>query len=151
MGFAYTKKLKKAKEELRLILLFLERFKTQIRFYRRSLFEGLSTISKDLQFSSLSFIGEAAIYMKEQPFPEAWERAVINWQGEISDEDKKRLASLSGILGAFDVQGQTDALEILEEEFERSYKQQQELVQTKGKLVRSLGLLMAAGLFVLVI
>lgn len=89
--------------------------------------------------------------MKEQPFPEAWERAVINWQGEISDEDKKRLASLSGILGAFDVQGQTDAMEILEEEFERSYKQQQELVQTKGKLVRSLGLLMAAGLFVLVI
>ncbi len=152
LGFAFAKNLKRAKEELLSVIAFIDQFKTMIRFERRELSESLSALSRDPQLAPLTFLTVCLSYLKKgMAFPQAWEKAVMDWKCQIDVEDQNRLASLSGILGACDVQGQVDSLLLLQQDFERSYQRQQELVQTQGKLFRSLGILAAIGLFVLII
>lgn len=87
--------------------------------------------------------------MKNMVFPTAWEKSIIDWNSNISSDDKELLKSMSGILGASDSAGQIMALEHIEHRFKISLQSAIEIYNKKGKLCRSLGILI--GLAVLVI
>ena len=87
--------------------------------------------------------------MINMAFPRAWEEAIVDWNSSISSDDKELLKSMSGILGASDSAGQITALAHIEHRFKISLQLAIEIYNKKGKLCRSLGILI--GLAVLVI
>lgn len=146
-----TGNLIKAKKELFVILRMIHKIEDEIRFQNRELYEMVSMVAEQEPFTTLSFLKECASLAETSPFPKAWKIAVENWDTYISESDRQRLISLNEILGASDGIGQIQDLELIKAEFEESYRQQQEIILSKGKLYRSLGVLLGVGLLVLLI
>lgn len=130
---------------------FIQRLKTEIRFQARELKEIFEVLAREDRFSKLTFIPLCLKEMENAPFPIAWEKAVKETQMRLNKEDTALLLSMSDTLGASDVQGQLNVLDMMEQNFKRSLLEAEKNVVIKGKMYRSLGILCGLGLGVLFI
>lgn len=119
----------------------IEWFSTEIRYQGRDLNESVALAAERQSFSQLSFLKKCAPMLQDTPFPQAWERSVSDWKCALEEGDLIHLKSLSGVLGACDVQGQLSALERIQSEFTHSLETTAVQLETKGRMFRSLGIL----------
>lgn len=118
-----------------------EWFSTEIRYQGRNLNESIASAAEHKSFSQLDFLKTCAETMKSTPFPQAWEASVNEWKCSLEESDLTYLKSLSGVLGACDIQGQLTSLKRVESEFAQSLDKATSQSETKGRMFRSLGIL----------
>lgn len=140
-----------AKQEIHLMIDFIERLKTEIRFQARELKEIFEVLACEDRFSKLTFIPLCLKEMENTSFPAAWEKAVKETQMKLNKENATLLLSMSDILGASDAQGQLNMLDMVEQSFKRSLEEAEKNAVVKGRMYRSLGILCGLGLGVLFI
>lgn len=104
--------------------------------------------------SCLSCIATASDLLKSgTSFPVAWKKAVRSFSKDSTmiKEDLEILASLAEVIGASDLEGQLNALEMAESQFQHQLDKARQAHEKKGKLFRSLGALAGIGLAIVLI
>ena len=149
MGISHCVNLKMNQKQIEKLIQLVNWIKTEIRYTQAEIYDIVNDLLSNNNFKSLSFLNDVKNNMNSMPFPTAWETAITNWNSSILKEDEELLSSMANILGASDSTGQISALDHIEKRFETSYEFAKNLCETKGKLCKSLGILM--GLAVLVI
>ena len=149
IGLIYSVTLKRNQEQINELIQFITWLKIDLRYNKSQLCDMFDRVCSSSKFNNLNFLNSLKGNMANMTFPDAWEKSIIDWNSSISSDDKALLKSMSGILGASDSSGQIMALEHIEHRFKISLQSAIEVYNKKGKLFRSLGILI--GLAVLVI
>ena len=149
MGILHYVNLKMSQKQIEKLIQLVNWFKTEIRYTQAEIYDIVRDLLSNNNFKSLSFLNDVKDNMNNMPFPTAWKTAITDWNSSILKEDEELLSSMANILGASDSTGQISALDHIEKRFEASYEAAKNLCQTKGKMYKSLGILI--GLAVLVI
>lgn len=149
MGLIYSVALKRNQVQINELIQFITWLKIDLRYNQSQLGDMFNILCASSKFHNLHFLNNLKYNMTNMAFPNAWEKSIIDWNSSISSDDKDLLKSMSGILGASDSTGQIMALEHIEHRFKISLQSAIEVYNKKGKLFRSLGILI--GLAVLVI
>ena len=148
IGLTYSVALKRNQTQIDELIQLITWLKIDIRYNQSQLHDMFDRLYSSSKFNSLSFLNNLKNNMIDMPFPNAWEKAIIEWNSSISSDDKELLKSMSGILGASDSIGQIMALEHVEHRFKISLQSAREVCNKKGKLFRSLGILIGLAVFV---
>ncbi len=149
IGLTYSVALKRNQTQIDELIQLITWLKIDIRYNQSQLRDMVNRLYSSSKFNNLSFLNNLKNNMMNMPFPSAWEKSIVDWNSSISKDDKDLLKSMSGILGASDSNGQIMALEHVEHRFKISLKSAREVYNKKGKLFRSLGILIGLAVFVL--
>lgn len=119
----------------------LDWFATDIRYQQSELSYSIKKAANMEVFEGLGFLKDCSKLLANNPFPIAWKRAVENWKGHLDGDDKELVSSLGNILGAADVSGQLSSISCIRNQLDKSLKEAEKTCAVKGKLARSLGVL----------
>ncbi len=148
IGLTYSVALKRNQTQIDELIQLITWLKIDIRYNQSQLSDMFNRLYSSSKFNNLSFLNNLKNNMMDMPFPNAWEKSIADWNSNISKDDKELLKSMSGILGASDSIGQIMALEHVEHRFKISLQSAREIYNKKGKLFRSLGILIGLAVFV---
>ncbi|MCI7768263.1 MAG: stage III sporulation protein AB [Oscillospiraceae bacterium] len=149
--------LKARVRELKQLRLCLESLRLMIRYEALEVTEIVRRLSEDSTFSGLAFIAPLKKYTDEacesgkMTFGEAWDKALSENRGSLSEEDIALASRAGKILGSCDCDGQLSALTLLCEEADRLIMDAKEQYMAKGKLYRALGAITGAVIAVIVV
>lgn len=149
--------LKARLNELKLLRLCLESLRLMIRYEALEVSEIARRLSEDSTLSGLAFITALKKYTDEacengdMSFGEAWDRALSENKGNLSDEDISLASRAGNILGSCDCDGQLSALSLLCEEADKLIQDAKEQYIAKGKLYRALGAIAGAVIAVIAV
>lgn len=145
-GFLLSAELYRRQKFWHTLVLLSQRLKTEIRFRQESLFSILRG-STDLQ-KGIPFIKQ--LYGLEKDFTFANVKKIIDCQS-FSGEEKELLCDFFAGLGKSDIKGQIAFIDMYLTEFEFRHKTERENFLQKTKLYKSLSLLAAAAVLILLI
>ena len=148
IGLTYSVALKRNQTQIDELIQLITWLKIDIRYNQSQLGDMVNRICSSSKFNNLNFLNNLKNNMMNMPFPNAWEKSISDWNSSISQDDKDLLKSMSSILGASDANGQIMALEHVEHRFKISLQSAREVYNKKGKLFRSLGILIGLAVFV---
>ncbi len=148
IGLTYSVALKRNQTQIDELIQLITWLKIDIRYNQSQLGDMVNRICSSSKFNNLNFLNNLKNNMMDMPFPNAWEKSISDWNSSISQDDKDLLKSMSSILGASDANGQIMALEHVEHRFKISLQSAREVYNKKGKLFRSLGILIGLAVFV---
>ncbi len=151
IGLAYSESLLRRRRELQSILQMMDWFLAEIRYQKRELSQSVRQAANLQSFSNLRFLKDCAEKLDTLTFPAAWARSVEDWNTRIAKDDRQLLASLSHVLGAMDIEGQTASLTHVRQQLQKSLKQAERESTEKGRMARSLGILAGLGVLVLAV
>ena len=154
IGLYLSDRLKKRTKELETCLIFIDKLKTSLRYRVMSTNDLIRSSAETETLSCLSCIATASDLLKSgMSFPLAWKKAVESFSKDSTmiKEDLEILASLAEIVGTRDLEGQINALEMIESQFRHQLDQARLAHEKKGKLFRSLGALTGIGLAIVLI
>ena len=77
--------------------------------------------------------------MKDKTATEAWNEAIEEYKGNLTEDDKKAIQTLSKMLGTTDLEGQISQIEVTENFLDNQIKQAQEEKNKNEKLYKKLG------------
>lgn len=143
--------------ELKQLRLCLESLRLMIRYEALEVSEIARRLSEDSTFSGLAFIAPLKKYTDEacergdMSFGEAWDKALNENRGNLSEEDILIASRAGNILGSCDCDGQLSALTLLCEETDRLILEAKEQYMAKGKLYRALGAITGAVIAVIAV
>lgn len=128
-------------------ILLVEKMQTYLRYGQVPTGELVARLAEQEAFRSFSFLKECHIKLEQGvSFPVAWGESVAAWKGSaLSEEDKRALSGIADILGGSDYVSQLSALELTEAMLKQNLTEALEEKNTRGKLCRSLGLLLGIG------
>ena len=149
IGLTYSAALKRNQTQIDELIQMITLLKIDIRYNQSQLYDMFDRLYSNSKFNNLNFLNNLKNNMMDMPFPSAWEKSIVDWNCNISKDDKELLKSMSGILGASDSIGQIMALEHIEHRFKISLQLAREIYNKKGKLFRSLGILIGLAVFVI--
>ena len=151
IGILIAKRYKQRESELKEIKTFLNILKTKIKFTYEPLGEILKDISGNFSSNVSNLLKNASRNMKSNSAKVAWEKAVEDSDLNILKEDKDLLANLGKLLGKTNLEGQVNQIEQTYELMEYQIKKA-EIARIKNeKLYKRLGMLVGAGIVVLLI
>lgn len=151
IGILIAKKYRERENELKEIKTFLNILKTKIKFTYEPLGEILKEISNNFSDNVSCMLKNASNKMKKNTAKEAWERAVKDSDLNILKEDKEILANLGKLLGRTNLEGQVSQIEQTSEFMEYQIKKAETERTKNEKLFKTLGMLVGAGLIILLI
>ncbi len=151
IGLCNSKYLKINIQQIEKIIYLINWIITEIRYSKTDIKSMFYNISLNENFNNLEFLQYLKKYIEVEPFPKAWQLSIEEWNCHISTYDKELLKSLSNIIGASDSKGQILALKHIVARFEENLKLAQKNYSSKGKLSRSLGILIGAATFIIFI
>lgn len=151
IGFKKSSSLKQNKIKIEKIIELINWIISEIKFKKTEVSSMFLNISKNKNFKNLEFIQNLKENLKIYPFPEAWETSIKNWEEFPLKEEKEYLKSLSNVLGATDSQGQILNLKHTKFQFEESLKYATNTYVSKGKIFRSLGILLGIAVLIVLI
>ena len=150
-GFLKSKSLKQNQIKIEKIIELINRIITEIRFAKTNTYKIFKNLSLEENFNCLEFLK----YFKEKnnlkPFPKAFEESINSWDCSLKKDDLNQLKTLANILGSTDSEGQILALNQLKTRFEESLKSAKKIYTSKGKISRSLGILLGFAIFIVFI
>ena len=152
VGILLSDRLNKRVKELDKNLIFIDKLKTCLTYQNLPTNEIVEQLAGDPSCNTLVFLETCCELLQGgASFPKAWKDAVNQTKGKTSltEPDLSILLSLSGIVGAADVEGQLSALSMVEEQLKRQRQEAQEAKEKKGKLYRSLGALAGVGMVII--
>lgn len=149
IGLSYSIALKRNQTQINELIQLITWLKIDIRYNKSQLYDMFDRLCSSSKFNNLNFLKNLKCNMMNMPFPIAWKKSVVDWNSSISSDDKDLLKSMSDILGASDSSGQIMALEHIENRFKISLQSAREIYNKKGKLFRSLGILVGLAVFVI--
>ena len=149
--------LKARLDDLRAVRHMLEAIRLMIRYEALEVTEIADRLADNNEVSRLSFIGAVgelcreAVEKGELSFYEAWDKAVSDNHGSLTDADISVLSRAGHILGTCDCEGQLSAIALLCNEADKLIEEAKEQYIAKGKLYRALGAVAGALLAVIAI
>lgn len=128
-------------------MLLVEKMQTCLRYGMLPTGELITQLSEQEAFQSFSFLTECRAKMEQgMSFPAAWRESVEAFGGgALAAADKRVLSGIAEILGGSDALSQISALELTEAMLKQNLSEALTDKNTRGKLYRSLGLLLGAG------
>lgn len=151
IGLLKCQNLKQNQNKIEKIIELINWIITEIRYKKTEINLLFHNLSFEENFNNLEFLQNFKNISKLKPFPQTWEESIKKWDCSIPLKDKMLLQSLSNILGATDSKGQILALKHTKLKFEQSLKNAQNLYITKGKLAKSLGVLLSIAIIIIFI
>lgn len=130
---------------------FIDWLINEVKFQKREFAQILNEACLMSRFDSLSFLKVCTDNLHNMPFPKAWEKSVDDWPCKMEGYDKSLIRSMSDILGAFQAESQIKSLKQIKEQIKRSLKEAEKTCKTKGKMSKTLGILISLGTFILII
>lgn len=126
-------------EELEDMKNALNIFKSKIKFTYEPIPEIFGEISKNTYKTISKLFESCKEKMKEKTASKSWEESVDEIEGNINQEDKQVLKTLSKLLGTTDVEGQISQIEVTEELLDKQIKEAREEKEKNEKLYKKLG------------
>ena len=77
--------------------------------------------------------------MENKTATEAWNKSIEEYKGNLTEEDKQVIKTLSKMLGTTDSEGQISQIEVTENFLDNQIKQAQEEKNKNEKLYKKLG------------
>ncbi len=154
LGITASLKLSKRAEELKTILLMIDKIKTCLAFEKAHTKDIISKLCGQSEFSKLYFLNDCRNILSENAdISRAWKISVENSYKQLHLErsDLSLLTSIGNILGSADSKSQTDELELLAGFFNRDLESAVTAYKTQGRLYRSLGVLSGIGIAIVLI
>lgn len=148
IGKYISQKYKFRLEELEEVKNALNIFKTKIKFTYDPIPEIFVDIAKNSNKNVSNLFIKAKENMKESTSSVSWEEAVDEYQGNLNNEDKQVLKTLSKLLGITDADGQLSQIEVTETFLDEQIRQAQEEKNKNEKLYKKLGI--CAGLAIVI-
>lgn len=143
-GVELSKKYCSRTKELNLVLAMLNKIETYIRFSQTPTAEIFGQLAQESYFDCLGFAKKCNGYLKKgMIFPTAFGKSIDESKSQLhlTESDLKIIARLGDIIGAWDVQGQIKELKLIQNQLEESLDLAKQEQKTKGKLMKSVGLL----------
>lgn len=150
-GLLNSKNLKQNQIKIEKIIELINRIITEIRYKKTNTYKIFKTLSLEENFKSLEFLQHFKENTNLKPFPKAFEESINNWECSLKKEDLNLLKTLANILGSTDCEGQILALNQAKTRFEESLKSAKKIYTSKGKISRSLGVLLGIATFIIFI
>lgn len=129
----------------------MRRAEIMIRSSGMNVYELARALKESNELTSLSFLSflpeEFSPYVS---FCSYWKKAVYK-QYDLPDEERDLLLRLGGIIGSYDTEGQTAAIEALLSELGFVEKKRSEELIKKGRLYRSVGTLFGITVGILIL
>ena len=149
MGNFMAAKLSKRVFELELSLKLLEKMRIYIYYRQTPTVELIGEMAELDIFEPLYFITECNARLKTSSnFTLEWKTALDNNRKKINltNDDINQLADIGDYLGGSDVSGQISSLQLTESIIKQNLKDAKGINNKKGKMYRSLGFLLGAGI-----
>lgn len=154
IGLLLSERLNKRVKELELLLAFLDRLKTCLNYQNLPTDEMIEQLADDPSCQALPFLIPCRELLRRSVnFPEAWKKSVLRAKDKMAlkEEDFSQLLSLANIIGSSDTEGQLNAISMTEELLKCQRKEALDFKEKKGRLYRSLGALMGAGMVIILL
>ena len=113
--------------------------KSKIKFTYEPLPEIFKEISKNIGQNIAKIFENSTKIMEDKTATEAWNEAIDEYNGNLTEEDKKVVKTLSKMLGTTDSEGQISQIEVTENFLDNQIKQAQEEKNKNEKLYKKLG------------
>ena len=150
-GLLKSKNLKQNQIKIEKIIELINRIITEIRFAKTNTYKIFKNLSLEENFSCLEFLQYFKKSCNLKPFPKAFKESINNWECSLKKDDLNKLKALANVLGSTDSEGQILALNQAKKRFEESLKSAKKIYDSKGKISRSLGILLGIAIFVIFI
>ena len=126
-------------KELEDIKTALNILKSKIKFTYEPLPEIFNEIAKNINKNISQLFENSTKKMKDKTATEAWNEAIEEYKGNLTEDDKKAIQTLSKMLGTTDLEGQISQIEVTENFLDNQIKQAQEEKNKNEKLYKKLG------------
>lgn len=143
VGVMLSLNMKNKLERLKLFRRMAEEIATLIRYRGLTVREIISQLRYSSAYDELVFLKSEDYSDRSQSVSEIWERNVIA-DYTLTEEETKVLLSLGTQLGTTDTQGQLSVIAAFVAEIEEMQERQFQKYAVKGKLYRSMGILVGA-------
>ena len=150
-GVLFSKKYVNRVEELKEIKSFLNILKNKIKFTYEPLGEIFKEISDNFSINICNLLKEASNNMKLNSAGKSWNLALEKTKMNIKNEDKQVLTSLSKMLGKTDIEGQVSQINQTAEFLDIQIENAKEEKEKNEKLYKTLGMVVGAGLVIILI
>ncbi len=141
-GFTLSDKVRLRRDACCEIHEVLQRISLLIRYRKMDMFEIIRELKSDMSFSKLDFISKLPDYYEpESDFFKLWSNAV-ECDTNIGSEERTCLISFGRSLGKTDIEGQLSSIEGACEVIKDIQHRCNEEYQRKGKLYKSVGILL---------
>lgn len=147
-GCAAARRLDGNARRIRVLRQLITMMMTELRSNLPLIADLLRTLAAQPAFRSLGFLQDAAAHAAE--FPQCWQRALA-LDETLSPEETAVLETVGQTLGSMALEGQLSALELCLERLAVLQEDAALRARSKGRLYRSLGLLGAVFLAILLI
>ena len=151
VGILVSKKYIYRVSELKEFKNVLNILKTKIRFTYEPLGEIFFEISSNFSTNVSNVLKQASFNMKSINAGKAWTDAIENVNTNILQEDKKVLIMLSKMLGKTDLEGQVTQIEQTSKFLDIQIEHAEKEKLKNEKLYKTLGIIMGAGLVIILI
>lgn len=150
LGMYMSAAMKKKLERLGLYRRMTEEISTLIRYRSLTVREIIAGLKSGGSYKELEFLQNRDYSDKSRPAGEIWLESVIS-DNTLSDEEKRLLSELGTKLGTTDTEGQLSVIAVFGEELDAMIKKQNEMYRVKGRLCRSMGILVGAMFGIMII
>ncbi len=140
LGIIKSLKFTRSEQELKDIILMLDKLKTQIEYSHDTVKEIMQSLSED--FPKLSFLKDTYNLMCDKySFKTAWTRAIKERGLSLKRDDIQLVCKLGDIIGAYDAQTQIKEIKVTEKFLNASLNAYTQETKEKSRLYQSLGVL----------
>ncbi len=138
--------------ELENAILLLEQMETCLRYGQIPTFEMLERLSDSGSFGGCTYLNQCFGRVKSGwQFPQAWRKSVQEERSGLGKRDKAILSNVADILGGSDFESQIEALSLNRSLLKQNLSEAIGERNTRGKLYRSLGILLGIGIAIFMI
>lgn len=150
-GLLNSKNLKQNQIKIEKIIELINRIITEIRYKKTTTYKIFKNLSLEENFKNLEFLQHFKENNNLKPFPKVFEESINNWECSLKKDDLNLLKTLANVLGSTDSEGQILTLNLMKKRFEDSLKSAKKIYMSKGKISRSLGILLGVATFIIFI
>ena len=154
IGFLYASEVKKRKYELEELCNLLKMLLGDIRYMRSTLYESVKNAMRRHQGSYAEFLSNVSELLSDSPgiaFEDIWKQAVISGlrNGSLNTDDKQKIIRFGERISSAERETVIACFEQYIEEIGTEVKDVHNIVASKVKLYRSMGVL--TGIFIVIL
>lgn len=150
LGMQISMGMKKKLERLVAYRQMSDEIATLIRYRSMKIREIILQIKDSELYSGLKFLNSPDFNDKSRPVGEIWIES-IRADFSLDSDEKKLLSQLITQLGTTDTEGQLSVISVFNENLNAMIEKQSERYSVKGKLYRSMGILMGAAVGIMIL
>ena len=148
-GTALHSRLKKRREFLHEILVFISMMKIEFEFMAMPVFRVLEKLYSSGSCRSLDFVSLCMrSVQKGDDFSEAWRNSVENSCLPMKKEEREKLSAMGSLLGTSDIKGQLSMLTLFYESFLAYRKKADNEYEKYGRLCITVSAIVGTGVFI---